>query len=336
MKTRRLRWAFAFAVLAFAMLFAVRRVRRDAAVSLACDLASYAKVPAIVRALRPNYPYSVVPGGIYSGKELRRSIENDPAVGRHYAGFDPEKARLLVAQVDSFEYASYRVRGQIFWTGRKLRIPKGEVLIGDGVHLARTRCGNRLSAVPVPHTSGQEPGTEELSLPQFSMDLLKRGLVTLAAPPMSDSAELSPPVLTTDLETGPGQSWPPAASGFGPNLALPQLHSPGSPGFGAVSDFSPPFGASLTPGIPVAKNRPPSSSTTTPSSPAPPTEIIGGVAEIPEPRALGIFTLFLFLSAWALARLKRTVPMSLDPVGGPLPQTDAVPLGEREESGKTR
>ena len=336
MKTRGLRWALAFAVVTLAMLFAIRRIRHPAEDLPVYDLASSARVPVMMRALRPNYPYSVVPGGIYSGKELRNSIENDRAVQRHYVGFDLEKARLVVAQADSFEYASYRVRGQIFWTGRKLRIPKGEVLIGDGVHLARTRCGNRLSAVPVPHTSRQEPGTEELSLPPFSMDLLKKGSVTLAAQPMADSAELSPPVLTTELTAAPGQSWSPAAAGFAPNPLLPLLHSPGLPGFGTVSDFSPPFGASLTPGIPVAKNRPPSSSTTTPSSPAPPTEIIGGVAEIPEPRALGIFTLFLFLSAWALARLKRTVPMSLDPVGGPLPQTDAVPLGEREESGKTR
>src|ERR1035438_8463119 len=152
MKTHGLRWAFAFAVVALAMLFAIRRIRHAAEGPPVYDLASSARVPVMMRALRPNYPYSVVPGGIYSGKELRNSVENDQAVQRHYVGFDVDRARLVVAQVDSFEYASYRVRGQIFWTGRKLRIPKGEVLIGDGVHLARTRCGNRLSAVPVPHT----------------------------------------------------------------------------------------------------------------------------------------------------------------------------------------
>lgn len=128
------------------------------------DIATPAQVPAAFRALRPVFPFSVVRGGVYSPAELKFQTERDPVVKRHYADFNIESARLVSFNSDHYFYASYRKENQIFWTSRKLRIPKGEVLLTDGTHLARTRCGNRLSETRGGPVSSSEPSAG-LSLP---------------------------------------------------------------------------------------------------------------------------------------------------------------------------
>ena len=114
-------------------------------------------------ALRPMYPYSIIPGGAYSAPELRNAIEHDPVVAHHYAGFDLARVRIIRLDSDRMEYVSYRLGDHIFWTNRELRLRKGEALITDGTHLARTRCGNRLSDHPVEPTSAAQPSAETLN-----------------------------------------------------------------------------------------------------------------------------------------------------------------------------
>jgi len=41
------------------------------------------------------YPYSVVPGGVVSGNELKDVAAQDPVVAEHYAGFDYKRARVI-------------------------------------------------------------------------------------------------------------------------------------------------------------------------------------------------------------------------------------------------
>ena len=115
--------------------------------------------------LRPLYPYSVIPGGAYSAAELRNAIEHDPVVAHHYAGFDLAKVRIIRLDSDRMEYVSYRMGGHIFWTNRKLSLHKGEEVITDGMHLARTRCGNRLSDHAVKPTSAAQPSSGALNSP---------------------------------------------------------------------------------------------------------------------------------------------------------------------------
>ena len=115
--------------------------------------------------LRPLYPYSVIPGGAYSARELRNAIEHDPVVAHHYAGFDLAKVRIIRLDSDRMEYVSYRMGGHIFWTNRKLSLHKGEEVITDGTHLARTRCGNRLSNHADGPTSAAQPSAEVLNSP---------------------------------------------------------------------------------------------------------------------------------------------------------------------------
>ena len=100
------------------------------------------------RERRPAYPYSVIRGGAYSSLELDHALERDPVVAVHYAGFD--RARVHATRADGGErlYASYRVRDNIYWTRKPVRLIAGESLLTDGGNLARARCGNRLSLTP--------------------------------------------------------------------------------------------------------------------------------------------------------------------------------------------
>jgi hypothetical protein len=110
-----------------------------------------------VLAGRPLYPYSVIPGGVASIAELRNAVVADPSVASHYADFNLSQARISTVSWQRRAYVSYRIGAEIFWTSKTLFLRPGEALITDGVHEARTRCGNRISATPQSPVSSQEP-----------------------------------------------------------------------------------------------------------------------------------------------------------------------------------
>jgi hypothetical protein len=70
-------------------------------------------------AIRPQFPYSVVPGGVESPQELWQAIENDSAVASHYEGFDLAAAHITVLHADVQAYVSYRIGDGIFWTKKE-------------------------------------------------------------------------------------------------------------------------------------------------------------------------------------------------------------------------
>jgi hypothetical protein len=111
------------------------------------------------------YPHSVIPGGVRSREELASVIGNDPVVANHYAHFAVEQAKIIQANETQFMHVAYRLQNKVFWTAKKIKIPKGESLITDGDQVARTRCGNRVSAVPLQPVSEEEPTIETLDMP---------------------------------------------------------------------------------------------------------------------------------------------------------------------------
>lgn len=115
---------------------------------------------------RPLYPYSVIPGGAANPQELRTAVLHDPVVAAHYADFNLEHAHVVRQDADRPMYVSYRLGGRVFWTTKALMIHKGEKLISDGAHEARTRCGNRLSATPVAPVSPEQPPADVLAAPE--------------------------------------------------------------------------------------------------------------------------------------------------------------------------
>jgi hypothetical protein len=147
---------------------------------------------------RPMYPYSVIPGGVESGAELKNAVFRDPVVAGHYADFDLSKARIVRLDRDRAVYVSYRLGDRVYWTKKTLRLFKGETLISDGVHEARTRCGNRLSDLPVGPVSPQEPPPAAMAAPLpptlFAVNQPPPGFpVTGPVPPAPGSAPPSGP-----------------------------------------------------------------------------------------------------------------------------------------------
>ena len=114
---------------------------------------------------RPVYPYSVVPGGVKDGHELKWAVQHDPVVASHYAGFDYDHARIVRLVLARTVYVSYRIGNKIYWTRHRVSLKKGESLITDGKITARTRCGNRVEEVPQQATSQSEPPAAKFEEP---------------------------------------------------------------------------------------------------------------------------------------------------------------------------
>jgi hypothetical protein len=120
---------------------------------------------------RVVYPYSVIPGGVRSREELAASMSRDSVIAAHYADFKVSQARMVKADQPLLMHVSYRMQDQVYWTSKKVEIPEGETLITDGDEIARARCGNRVSAVPVEPISEEEPIIEIFDFPRMaSMD----------------------------------------------------------------------------------------------------------------------------------------------------------------------
>ena len=117
---------------------------------------------------RRIYPFSVIAGGAYSADELALARRVDGVVAAHYADFDPSTTAVRTLPENEYLYVSYRKANRVYWTTDKRRIPKGEPVLSDGKHLARARCGNRLSATPqFPVLYGPQPSEANLNVPEL-------------------------------------------------------------------------------------------------------------------------------------------------------------------------
>lgn len=130
-------------------------------------------MPFVEASLRPKYPYSVIPGGVYSAAELQQAIKKDPSLASHYAGFNIKNSKIVRLAEDHYGYVSYKLKNQIFWTRHRLKLPKGEVLLSDGSQYVRCRCGNRISDKAHAKVAPVEPIEAALSLPPMTLDNLR-------------------------------------------------------------------------------------------------------------------------------------------------------------------
>jgi hypothetical protein len=241
-----------------------------------------APIPAYTRSLRPDYPYSIIPGGAYSNAELRFANKQDPVVREHYSNFNVRDAQMVQLTADRYQYVSYRLQNKVYWTKKKLRIPKGEVLLTDGPSFARARCGNRLSETPQLPVHNQEPSTKALSLPPMQ---LGTPMQLAEAPPLGELSTISPidehfpPVLP------PGNSLPPGS----PLYPLPPIT-----GYVPIFPGGPPPPPSKPPGVTPPPVNPPPIVIPPPTPP---------VSTGPEPNAVYLFLVTFVLSLYALTRL---------------------------------
>jgi hypothetical protein len=139
-------------------IFVSQRRFAEPPVMAAADGSEAPLRPAAERRLsRPVYPYSVIPGGVYSVAEFRLAIGRDSVVSAHYSGFHAEGLRMTNAAKPVPMYTSYRIGNAVYWTRYPVRIAAGEALITDGTSFARARCGNRLSSSPRGPIAYREP-----------------------------------------------------------------------------------------------------------------------------------------------------------------------------------
>jgi hypothetical protein len=183
---------------------------------------------------RTVYPYSVIAGGAQSPQELREAVAVDPVVAQHYADFDIAKARRVTLDAPKLAYVSYRIGNKVFWTKHKVALRKGEVMLSDGPNMARTRCGNRISVLPVRPNAPAEPSSSELEGPEFA---------PMVSSPYLAAYSVSPPAMFS----GPIQSPGGRTASIVP--VAPFFPLPGGGGIvGNQSASTPPPGGGGTPG----------------------------------------------------------------------------------------
>ncbi len=233
----RLYWAaLLFAVLAVMVVFGVvtenhgKRVRpRPTANTENSRYALPKQIGYLGLPKRRVFPYSVIPGGVESTQELRNAVAHDGVVLRHYADFDLSRARIIRLDRDREMYVSYRLGDHVYWTKKKLKLRKGESVITDGNHEARTRCGNRLSDTPSEPVSPIEPPTEALeAAPDPALFVETRPPFNFQLPPSVTPTNppgggIVPPVYPIIFTPGAPGGTPPSA---------PVGTPPGAPGGG--------------------------------------------------------------------------------------------------------
>jgi hypothetical protein len=247
-------------------------------------------IPAFIRSLRPIYPYSVIPGGVFSQGELKARLQADSVARQHYAEFDVEHARLVSLTQDRFQYVSYRVHDKVFWTRKQLRIPRGEILLTDGKKFARTRCGNLLSETPQARVDGDEE-TSMIDFPPLTKNSISDRRIGLLTPPEIQIPSEIPPQLT-DLFA---LAAPPSDS----TLQRPAMSRfvEGFPGFPGGFFVTGPFVGTrnVPPAVPPVPYIPP-------EGPGPLQPFVPTGALIPEPR---LFVPLALAVLWLLSRAVR-------------------------------
>ena len=82
---------------------------------------------------RPEYRYSVIPGGVYTSEEFEAAIQEDPVVADEYGYIDTSAVRAEVLSEPRLAYVSYRLNDRIYWTKNKVALKAGETILSDGV-----------------------------------------------------------------------------------------------------------------------------------------------------------------------------------------------------------
>jgi hypothetical protein len=162
-------------------------IRKDFSAA-AAQSAKPAKPVKAVPAFPNVYPYSIVPGGVKDASDLRDIALRDYVVRRHFAQFNFTRARLVRAEAREV-YLSYRIRNSVFWTRKKVRLHRGELLLTDGKITARVRCGNQVSDTAQPEVSDQEPDQDVLDQPVIASGAFPaRPLLSAPSLPAMDPA----------------------------------------------------------------------------------------------------------------------------------------------------
>jgi hypothetical protein len=189
----------------------------------------------------------VIRGGAYSAGDLDAALRSDPVAAVHYASFDRARTQVVQAAEPSAVYVSYRQNNRIYWTRHTVRIPEGELLLSDGVSLARARCGNRLSLSPQEPVQADEPAPADFDIAQPPLPADGPGSADTPAPPPLVVHEVFPPAALPALpSTAADGGTAPVVARYVPverpgidRAPLPEWTFPGSVTGGGPTEFQP-------------------------------------------------------------------------------------------------
>lgn len=144
------------------------------------------------RAARQIFPFSVIPGGVLDEHELAESMAKDNVVRTHYSDLQPERMWFTRTKQSMSAYVSYRKGGDVHWTSHPVTIPANELVLTDGKHMVRARCGNRIE-VKKPEPLPAKVTPPDVPPPDIALETglpsLMPPTVTPPVPPASDLAK---------------------------------------------------------------------------------------------------------------------------------------------------
>lgn len=158
------------------------------------------------RAARQIFPFSVIPGGLMDERELADSMAKDAVVRGHYSDLHPERMWFTRTRQPLTAYVSYRKGNDVRWTSHAVTIPANELVLTDGKHLVRARCGNRIEVkkpeplpasvlppdVPPPDIA-METGLPSLMPPTVTPPAMPAEAIAKNAPPAPPGRTSTPP-----------------------------------------------------------------------------------------------------------------------------------------------
>jgi len=154
------------------------------------------------RAARQIFPFSVIPGGLMDEHELADSMAKDDVVRKHYGDLQPDRMWFTRTKQTISAYVSYRKDGDVRWTSHPVTIPANELVLTDGKHMVRARCGNRIE-IKKPEPMPAHVGPPDIPPPDIAMET---GLPSLMPP------TVTPPVPPADQLAKNGGAPPPRIS----------------------------------------------------------------------------------------------------------------------------
>ena len=214
---------------------------------------------------RPVFPYSVIEGGAYTVDELERAAADDPVVAAHYSNFALDKTRVERLSTARLAHVSYRIGNAVFWTRKPVVLPAGEAVLTDGVHVARTRCGNQVADKPG-EVSADEPPPGVMDVPLDKV--VGNPLAPLALGPAPTRLPLVSSRAPSSLGGG---EYPPLGAGSmrAPGVVLGGAPAVADPGSGGETSQMPEPTDGTGPPSPPGTPAPPGSPPPSPGDPAP-------------------------------------------------------------------
>ncbi|HEX5227891.1 MAG TPA: PEP-CTERM sorting domain-containing protein [Bryobacteraceae bacterium] len=215
----------------------------------------YQQVMMVEQVKRKVYPYSLVPGGAQNVREAKLAM-SDASVKVNYASFRMDQLHEEKLTRDMRGYVSYRWGDAIYWTAKPITLHAGETIFTDGTNIARGRCLNCYSALPMQPIRPHEPTEKALDVAiEIPMTVYTFPELPLYAPALPvPPAELTPtvPVLPAGGLPGPVAAKPGGGFFFPIIPIIPPIHRhPTSPTSGPPIPGGPPNGPNPPPPPPT-------------------------------------------------------------------------------------